>query len=165
MVGRPLGRCGGTWSGLGNGAVRDARFGGFLHHHLARPEQMKFLALVVLTASGALLLVHTLNPPLMEEGARLPLTGITLLLAIVTPLIEWWLRPKAGATSGSHVRKVMGMTTIKMFLMLGIILAYLVSGQPEPRIFGLASYLIYLAFTGILVAESMRHTVPPTDPR
>lgn len=126
---------------------------------------MKFLALVGLAASGSLLLVHTLEAPLMADGARIPLTIMTLLLALTTPLMERWLRPRPGATPGSHVRKVMGMTTIKMFLMLGIILAYLVSGQPEPRIFGLASYLIYLAFTGILVAETMRHSMPPTDRR
>lgn len=126
---------------------------------------MKFLALVGLAATGSLLLVHTLDAPLMAEAARIPLTIMTLLLAVTTPVMERWLRPVPGATPGSHVRKVMGMTTIKMFLMLGIILAYLVSGQPEPRIFGLASYLIYLVFTSILVAESMRHSMPPTDRR
>jgi len=33
---------------------------------------------------------------------------------------------------------------------------------PDPRNFAIASYLLYAAFTAILVAESMRHSVPPT---
>lgn len=126
---------------------------------------MKFWIWVALTALGALLLVHTLEPPLMTDAVRQPLTALVVVLTILTPLLEWWVRPKEGATPGSHVRKVMGLTTIKMFLMLGVILAYLMAKGPDPKVFGIASYLIYLAFTGILVAESMRHSVPPTDPR
>jgi len=37
--------------------------------------------------------------------------------------------------------------------------------MPDPKVFGVAAYLVYLSFTGILVAESMRHVAPPTDPR
>lgn len=126
---------------------------------------MKFLIWNVLTALVALLLVHTLGSPLMTEAVRAPLTWLTLILAVLTPLLERWIRPAEGGTPGSHVRKVMGLTTVKMFLMLGVILAYLLAKGPDPRVFGVAAYLIYLAFTGILVAESMRHSVPPTDPR
>ena len=126
---------------------------------------MKFLVLVALTTLGAILLVHTLDAPLMTEAVRTPLSALILLLAVLTPLLERWLRPKGGGRPGSHINKVMGMTLIKMFLMLGVILAYLVSGQPDPKVFGVSAYLVYLAFTGLLVSESMRHGVPPTDPR
>lgn len=126
---------------------------------------MKFWIWIGLTALGALLLVHTLDPPLMTDGVRSPLTVLVVVLAVLTPFLEWWVRPREGATPGSHVRKVMGLTTVKMFLMLGIILAYLLAQYPDPKVFGIAAYLIYLAFTGVLVAESMRHSVPPTDLR
>ena len=43
------------------------------------------------------------------------------------------------------------------------ILVYLFAARPQ--VFGLAAYLVYAAFTGILVAETMRHSIPPTDPR
>lgn len=126
---------------------------------------MKFLGLNFLTALGALLLIRTLGEPLMTEAARDPLSCVVVFLAVLTPLLERWLRPREGATPGSHVRKVMATTMIKMFAMLTLILAYLLLGGPDPRVFGLAAYLVYAAFTGILVAETMRHSVPPTDPR
>ena len=126
---------------------------------------MKFLVLVALTTLGAILLVHTLDAPLMTQAVRTPLSALILMLAVLTPLLERWLRPKEGGRPGGHINKVMGMTLIKMFLMLGVILAYLVSGQPDPKVFGVSAYLVYLAFTGLLVSESMRHGVPPTDPR
>ena len=126
---------------------------------------MKFLALNLLTALGALLLIRTLGAPFMTEAARDPLSGVVVFLAVLTPLLERWLRPREGATPGSHVRKVMATTTIKMFAMLILILVYLFLGGPDPKVFGLAAYLVYAAFTGILVAETMRHSVPPTDPR
>ena len=126
---------------------------------------MKFHALNFLTALGALLLIWTLDTPLMTEAVRGPLFGVVVFLAVLTPLLERWLRPQEGATPGSHVRKVMAVTMIKMFAMLILILLYLFLGGPDPRVFGLGAYLIYAAFTGILVAETMRHSVPPTDPR
>ena len=95
---------------------------------------MKFLVLVALTTLGAILLVHTLDAPLMTQAVRVPLSALILLLAVVTPLLERWLRPKEGGRPGGHINKVMGMTLIKMFLMLGVILAYLVSGQPDPKV-------------------------------
>ena len=101
----------------------------------------------------------------MTEAARDPLSGVVVFLAVLTPLLERWLRPRDGATPGSHVRKVMATTMIKMFAMLILIVVYLFLGGPDPRVFGLAAYLVYAAFTGILVAETMRHSVPPTDPR
>jgi hypothetical protein len=126
---------------------------------------MKFLALNLLTALGALLLIRTLGAPFMTEAARDPLSGVVVFLAVLTPLLERWLRPREAATPGSHVRKVMATTMIKMFAMLILILVYLFLGGPDPKVFGLAAYLVYAAFTGILVAETMRHSVPPTDPR
>jgi len=150
---------------MGNGFVCPSWHGGLIYNRIQKPFQMKFIALVALTTLGSLLLVHTLTPPLMTEAVRMPLTAIVVVFTLLTPLLERWLRPREGATSGSHVRKVMGLTMIKMFLMLGIVLAYLLGKYPDPRVFGVAAYLIYLAFTGILIAESMRHTVPPTDPR
>ena len=150
---------------MGDGIVRPAGHGGFLFHCFQKAEQMKFLVLVALTTLGSILLVHTLEPPLMTQAVRAPLSVLILLLALVTPLLERWLRPSEGGRPGAHINKVMGMTLIKMFLMLGVILAYLVSGQPDPKVFGVSAYLVYLAFTGLLVSESMRHGVPPTDPR
>ena len=46
---------------------------------------------------------------------------------------------------------------------LAVILLYVVLDAPDPRHFGIATYLLYAAFTSVLVAESMRHTVPPTS--
>jgi hypothetical protein len=126
---------------------------------------MKFFVLVALTALGSLLLIHTLDPPLMTDSVRMPLTILVVTLAALTLFLERWLRPGEGGRPGVQVRKVMGLTMIKMFLMLGIILAYLLAGMPDPKVFGVAAYLVYLSFTGILVAESMRHVAPPTDPR
>lgn len=144
--------------------MRHVGHGSRIHLRIQKSEVMKFWIWVALTALGALLLVHTLDPPLMTDGVRQPLTVLVGVLAFLTPVLEWWVRPRQGATPGSHVRKVMGLTTIKMFLMLGVILAYLMAQYPDPKVFGISAYLIYLAFTGILVAESMRHSVPPTDP-
>ena len=57
---------------------------------------MKFLALNLLTALGALLLIRTLGEPLMTEAARDPLSGVVVFLAVLTPLLERWLRPREG---------------------------------------------------------------------
>ena len=70
-----------------------------------------------------------------------------------------------GATPGSHVRKVMATTMIKMFAMLISSWSTSFSAARTPGVSALAAYLVYAAFTGILVAETMRHSVPPTDPR
>lgn len=118
---------------------------------------MKFLLMNGLTGLGLLLLVHTLPEPLMTVAVRTPLTLVVVLLAMVTAMMERRMRPSEGATPGSQVRRVMGVTMVKMFVMLGIILAYLVAGLPDPKVFGVSSYLAYLAFSSILVAESMRH--------
>ena len=126
---------------------------------------MKFLLFNLLTALAALLLVWTLGGPLMTDAVRWPLTGIVLFLGVLTPLLERWLRPVEGTSPGNQVRKVMGTTLIKMFAMLILILVYLALGGPDPRIFGVAAYLIYAAFTAILVAETTRHLMPPTNPR
>ena len=126
---------------------------------------MKFMLLNILTAGGFLMLIWTLAPPIMTEAVRSPLSLLVLFLALLTPLLERWLRPVGGSTSGGQVRKVMGVTMIKMFAMLGLILAYLLVGGPDPRVFGVSSYVVYLAFNSILVAESMRHSERPTDPR
>lgn len=126
---------------------------------------MKFFLFNLLTALAALLLVWTLGDPLMTDEVRWPLTGIVLFLAVLTPLLERWLRPVGGASPGNHVRKVMGTTLIKMFAMLILILVYLALGGPDPKVFGVSAYLVYAAFTAILVAETTRHWMPPTDPR
>ncbi len=145
--------------------MRLAGYGGIIYIGIQKLVEMKFMVLVVLTALGALLLIHTLTPPLMTDAVRNPLTGVVVVLMVVTLILERWMRPREGASPGSHIRKVTGVTTVKMFLMLGVVLAYLMGKYPDPRVFGVAAYLIYLAFTGLLVAESMRHAVPPTDPR
>lgn len=126
---------------------------------------MKFPVMVALTLLGTVLLLHTLEPPLMTASVRWPLTVLAAVMALVTLMLERWLRPKEGGTHGLQVRKVMGMTMIKMMLMLGLILAYLIAKLPDPMVFGVAAYLIYLANTAVLVAESMRHYTPPTAPR
>ena len=125
---------------------------------------MKFLLLNTLTTLGFLLLVYTLEPPLMTESVQEPMTAVILTLAVLTPILEWWLRPGRTGRHGSQVRKIMLTTLIKMMLMLVVILVYLLKGGPDPVVFGMASYLVYLAFTGILVAEAMRHVQPPQDP-
>lgn len=124
---------------------------------------MKFRILNALTAVGLLLMVTTLPAPLMTEAVRQPLVLLVLLLTALNLFLERWLRPQNGVTPGAQVRRVMGMTMIKMFAMLAIILAYLIAGYPDPQVFGVAAYLAYLVFTSILVAESMRHSSPPTD--
>jgi len=121
---------------------------------------MKFLVLNCLTAFAALLLIHTLGEPLMTDGARWPLTGVVGLLAVLTPVLERWLRPTERGSVEGQVRKVMVTTLVKMFAMLILILVYLSLDAPDPRVFGMASYLVYAAFTGLLVAETMRHRAP-----
>ena len=126
---------------------------------------MKFLAFNALTAVAAILMIQTLQEPWMVDSERLSLTSVVLFLAVLTPCLERWLRPDGATTPGAQVRKVMGATVIKMFAMLILILIYLVMGGANPLVFGLTAYLAYAAFTAILVAETMRHKWPPTDPR
>ena len=124
---------------------------------------MKFYILNALTAAAGLILVSTLGEPLLTDAVRLPLQGVVVLFSAVTLVLERMLRPKKGVTPGALVRNVMGATLIKMMLVLTGILIYVVMEFPDPRNFAIASYLLYAAFTAILVAESMRHSVPPTD--
>ena len=130
-----------------------------------KTREMRFLATNILIAVVALLLIHTLQEPWMVDSARLSLTAVVLFLAVMTPCLEWWLRPGNSTSPGAQVRKVMGATMIKMFSMLILVLLYLFIGGPSPMVFGLSVYLVYAAFTAILVAETMRHKWPPTDPR
>ena len=88
-----------------------------------------------------------------------------LFLAVFTTCLERWLRPDESTSPGAQVRKVMGATMIKMFAMLFLVLLYLFMGGADPLVFGLTVYFAYAAFTAILVAETMRHKWPPTDPR
>ena len=123
---------------------------------------MKFYMLNALTAAAGLILVSTVGEPLLTDAVRLPLQGVVVLFSAVTFVLERMLRPKKGVTPGALVRNVMGATLIKMMLVLTGILIYVVMEFPDPRNFAIASYLLYAAFTAILVAESMRHSVPPT---
>ena len=122
---------------------------------------MKFLLFNLLTALAALLLVWTLGDPLMTDEVRWPLTGIVLFLAVLTPSVGALAEAREGATPGNQVRKVMGTTLIKMFAMLILILVYLALGGPDPKVFGVSAYLVYAAFTAILVAETTRHWIRP----
>ena len=124
---------------------------------------MKFYMLNALTAAAGLILVSTLGEPLLTDAVGLPLQGVVVLFSAVTLVLERMLHPKKGVTPGALVRNVMGATLIKMMLVLTGILIYVVLEFPDPRNFAIASYLLYAAFTAILVAESMRHSVPPTD--
>lgn len=123
---------------------------------------MKFQLLNVLVLVAGLLIVSTLGEPLLTDSVRLPLQGVTVVLALVNLLLERMLRPKPGSRPAMLVNKVMMATLIKMGLVLAGILIYVVLDAPDPRHFGIATYLLYAAFTSVLVAESMRHNIPPT---
>lgn len=124
---------------------------------------MKFQWMLALTALSALLLVSTLEPPLLTEAVRSPLQFVVVLMALVTWLLDRMLRPKPGARPGALVRNVMLVTLIKMAVVMVGILFYSLLDMPDPTQFSLATYLIYAAFTAILVAEAMRHEVSPTE--
>jgi len=68
---------------------------------------MKFQWMLALTALSALLLVSTLEPPLLTDAVRSPLQFVVVLMALVTWLLDRLLRPKPGARPGSLVRNVM----------------------------------------------------------
>ena len=124
---------------------------------------MKFHVMNALTAVAGLVMVSTLGEPLLTDAVRLPLQVVVAVFLLVTTFLERLLRPKKGVTPGALVRNVMGATLIKMMLVMTGILIYVVLDYPDPRNFAIATYLLYAAFTAILVAESMRHSVPPTD--
>ena len=123
---------------------------------------MKFHLLNALVLVAGLLVVSTLGEPLLTDAVRFPLQGVAVALALVNLLLERMLRPKPGARPAMLVNKVMMATLIKMGLVLMGILIYVVTDAPDPRHFGIATYLLYAAFTSVLVAESMRHNIPPT---
>ena len=124
---------------------------------------MKFHLLNGLVLLAAVLVVSTLGEPLLTESVRTPLQVMAVALAGVNLVLERMLRPKPGARPAMLVNKVMLATLIKMGLVLAVILLYVVLDASDPRHFGIATYLLYAAFTSVLVAESMRHTVPPTS--
>ena len=123
---------------------------------------MKFQLLNALVLVAGLLVVSTLGEPLLTDSVRLPLQAVAVVLAVVNLLLERMLRPKPGSRPAMLVNKVMMATLIKMGLVLAGILIYVVLDAPDPRHFGIATYLLYAAFTSVLVAESMRHNIPPT---
>lgn len=123
---------------------------------------MKFHLMMAVTTLGAGIVVSTLGEPLLTDAVRRPLQVVVVLLAAVTWGLEWILRPKPEARPGALIRNVMLATLIKMGLVLTGILIYVVADFPDPKPFSLATYLIYAAFTAVLVAESMRHEVSPT---
>lgn len=123
---------------------------------------MKFQLLNSLVLVAGLLVVSTLGEPLLTDSVRLPLQVVAVVLALVNLLLERMLRPKPGSRPAMLVNKVMMATLIKMGLVLAGILIYVVLDAPDPRHFGIATYLLYAAFTSVLVAESMRHNIPPT---
>lgn len=126
---------------------------------------MKFHLLNGLVLVAALLVVSTLGEPLLTHPVRLPLQVMAVTLAAVNWGLERMLRPKPGARPAMLVNRVMLATLVKMGVVLAVILFYVVMDAPDPKHFGIATYLLYVAFTSVLVAESMRHTVPPTaDP-
>ena len=124
---------------------------------------MKFHLLNGLVLVAGLLVVSTLGEPLLTDAVRLPLQFVAVLLAVVNVMLERMLRPKPGARPAMLVNKVMVATLVKMGIVLTGILIYVVTDVPDPRNFGIATYVLYAAFTSVLVAESMRHTVPPTS--
>lgn len=123
---------------------------------------MKFQLLNALVLVAGLLVVSTIGEPLLTDSVRLPLQMVAVVLAVVNLLLERMLRPKPGSRPAMLVNKVMMATLIKMGLVLAGILIYVVLDAPDPRHFGIATYLLYAAFTSVLVAESMRHNIPPT---
>lgn len=123
---------------------------------------MKFHLLNGLVLVAGLLVVSTLGEPLLTDAVRLPLQAVAVVLAVVNVTLERMLRPKPGARPAMLVNKVMMATLVKMGIVLTGILIYVVMDAPDPRNFGIATYVLYAAFTSVLVAESMRHNIPPT---
>lgn len=123
---------------------------------------MKFHLLNGLVLVAGLLVVSTLGEPLLTDAVRLPLQAVAVVLAGVNVILERMLRPKPGARPAMLVNKVMMATLVKMGIVLTGILIYVVMDAPDPRNFGIATYVLYAAFTSVLVAESMRHNIPPT---
>ena len=123
---------------------------------------MKFHLLNGLVLLAAVLVVSTLGEPLLAESVRTPLQVMAVTLAFVNIMLERMLRPKPGTRPAMLVNKVMLASLLKMGVVLTVILIYVVLDAPEPRRFGITTYLFYAAFTAVLVAESMRHSVPPT---
>ncbi|MDB4588557.1 hypothetical protein N9095_01105 [bacterium] len=147
---------------MGDGFVRHVGPCGFFDRGISRLKAMKFHLMNALTGAAGMILVSTLGEPLLTDAVRLPLQAVVVVLFLVTLVLERMLRPKKGVTPGALVRNVMGATLIKMMLVMTGILFYVVLDGPDPRNFAIAAYLLYASFTAILVAESMRHSVPPT---
>jgi|GEM_PF-775481 hypothetical protein len=148
---------------MGYRVVRNAGIGRFFDGCVSRQQTMKFHVMNALTAAAGLVLVSTLGEPLLTDAVRMPLQIVVVVFTLVTIVLERLLRPKEGVTPGALVRNVMLATLIKMLLVMTGILIYVVLEFPDPKNFAIATYLLYAAFTAILVAESMRHSVPPTD--
>lgn len=116
---------------------------------------------LVLVAGG--IVVSTLGEPLLTDAVRKPLLMMAVLLAGVNLLLERMLRPKPGTRPAMLVNRVMVASLVKMGVVMAVILGYVIVDAPDPRQFGIATYLLYAAFTSVLVAESMRHQIPPTS--
>ena len=123
---------------------------------------MKFhiLNALVLVAGG--IVVSTLGEPLLTDAVRTPLLMMAVLLAGVNLMLERMLRPKPGTRPAMLVNRVMVASLVKMGVVMAVILGYVIADAPDPRNFGIATYLLYAAFTSVLVAESMRDGIPPT---
>lgn len=124
---------------------------------------MKFhiLNALVLVAGG--IVVSTLGEPLLTDAVRTPLLMMAVLLAGVNLMLERMLRPKPGTRPAMLVNRVMVASLVKMGVVMAVILGYVIADAADPRNFGIATYLLYAAFTSVLVAESMRHGIPPTS--
>ena len=124
---------------------------------------MKFhiLNALVLVAGG--IVVSTLGEPLQTDAVRTPLLMMAVLLAGVNLMLERMLRPKPGTRPAMLVNRVMVASLVKMGVVMAVILGYVIADAPDLRNFGIATYLLYAAFTSVLVAESMRHGIPPTS--
>ena len=124
---------------------------------------MKFHILNALVLVAGVIVVSTLGEPLLTDAVRIPLLMMAVLLAGVNLMLERMLRPKPGTRPAMLVNRVMVASLVKMGVVMAVILGYVIADAPDPQNFGIATYLLYAAFTSVLVAESMRHGIPPTS--
>ena len=106
---------------------------------------------------GVLLLFLGMIIPVFKEVSNsTPWLLSIAFYTVLTSMLRRWVESTKNSSPIRFATAVNGTTVIKMLVTLTIITIYLVSDQPNPKLYAFGVFSLFIAYTALFVAGALR---------
>ena len=112
---------------------------------------MKTYTIKSLLLAVAVLIITNLTPAFYNLGSTPLWVGVVAFYSLLNILFGIWLKKAQNSSPLGFSVMVNGMTASKMFITLGIITVYLVTGMPEKTKFALGVFAVFVCNSALFV--------------